>query len=74
MKKTSNYDKFWNGKELYELKRQYQDHLKRIGEESSPHHAHLFVWDKVPISGKYAGLTQRQIIIELAGELPYGND
>jgi len=71
-RKLSNTEKYWRWKKVEQLREEYEAFLKEKGMKKSPHSAQVFAMHKH--SGGYEGLTERQIIIELAGELPYMYD
>jgi len=57
-----------------QLRDEYEEFLKSKRMESSPHSAHVFAIQKLSGSHKYLGLSEQEIILHLAGELPYMYD
>lgn len=69
-KKPTVDEKFWRMKEISQLREEYDNFLKDEGKQQSPHTAHVFAMRKTSGSFRYLGLSGREIIMELAGELP----
>lgn len=57
-------------KEITQLREEYDNFLKDEGTQQSPDTAHVFAMRKTSGSFRYLGLSEREIILELAGELP----
>jgi hypothetical protein len=57
-----------------QLREEYAAFLAHEGKESTPDAACLFAIGKLSGNHEYLGLTERQLIIELAGALPYFYD
>ena len=55
-----------------QLKLEYEEWLKDVGKERSPHNAHEFAMEKLKINGgyDYMGKNDREIILLLENELP----
>lgn len=68
-------DNYWKAQTDIQVRDEYNRYLEEKGVISSPHYAHLFAMEKTSNDfQKYHGYDQRQLIIFLAGELPYMYD
>lgn len=73
-KKKSANELYWDMMYKKQLKEQYEAFLESEKMEPSPHSAHIFAMRKISGSYKYLGFKEREIILILAGELPYMYD
>lgn len=69
-KRPTSDDKFWRMKETSQLRKEYDNFLKDEGTQQNSHTAHVFAMRKTSGSFRYLGLSEREIILEFAGELP----
>ena len=72
-KKTPN-ELFWGAKEKQQIREEYERFLKAKGKENTPHNAHLFAIKAIGGGYNYMGMKERDLILFLAGELPYMYD
>jgi len=72
-KKTPN-ELYWDMKKKEQIREQYNRYLKEEGRENDPHSAHLFAMRKIGGGHDYMGMKERDLILFLAGELPYMYD
>jgi hypothetical protein len=56
------------------IRAEYSEFLKEQGKESSPDEAVLFAAKKIAGNYDYNGMKERELILFLAGELPYMYD
>jgi hypothetical protein len=73
-KGRSENEKYWDMMNGKQLRDEYAAFLQSEHMESSPHSAHIFAIRKLSGSHQYLGLSEREIILQLAGELPYMYD
>jgi hypothetical protein len=67
-------EKYWDMTKRKQLRAEYEEFLESEHMESNPHSAHVFAIQKLSGSHEYLGLSEREIILYLAGELPYMYD
>jgi hypothetical protein len=70
VKRTSDNEKYWRMKSIEQLRADYALFLSSEDKENTPHNAHIFAIQKLSGSREYMGLSEREIIITLAGSLP----
>ena len=72
--KKSHNDLYWDAKNKSKIKDEYKSYLERIGESSNPDNAQAFAITKIDGGFDYLGMKERDLILLLAGKLPYMYD
>ncbi len=70
-KKKSVNDLYWESKKEDQIRREYEKYLAREKRESDPDVASYFAAEKIAGGHEYRGYSERDLIILLAGKLPY---
>ena len=75
MSKQSDLDRqYWIAKEKQIVRDEYNLYLEEQGKESTPDAAALFAEIKIRGGYEYHGMKERELILFLAGSLPYMYD
>ena len=72
-KKTPD-ELYWQFREKEQAREEYERFLKAEGKENTPHNAHVFAIKMIGCGHDYMGMKERDLILFLAGELPYMYD
>lgn len=73
-KKNSITEKYWDMKKKGQIKEEYETYLQEEEQLPGPDSAQLFAIKKIAGGYDYHGLKERDLILLLAGELPYMYD
>jgi len=73
-KKRTPNEKYRDMIKEKQIKEEYAQYLIEKGKENSPHNAQLFAMEKIAGDYDYLGYKERDLILLLAGELPYMYD
>ena len=57
-----------------QIREEYNHFLAESGNENNSNSAHIFAMQKIAGGHDYQGMTERELILFLAGELPYMYD
>jgi hypothetical protein len=72
--KKSHNDLYWDAKKKSQIKDEYKSYLDRSGEQPNPDNAQAFAAIKIDGGFDYLGMSERDLILLLAGKLPYMYD
>jgi hypothetical protein len=72
-KETPN-QKYWDVLKQKQIRDEYAHFLTEEGRENDPHSAQLFAMKKIAGGFDYMGMRERDLILLLAGRLPYMYD
>ena len=72
-KRTHN-EKYWGMMKHQQIKKEYAQYLTEEGRRNDPHAAQLFAMKKIAGGFDYMGMNERDLILVLAGRLPYMYD
>jgi len=73
-KKNSTNEKYWDMRKKNQIKEEYEAYLQEEERRSGPDSAQLFAIKKIAGGNDYHGLKERDLILLLAGDLPYMYD
>ncbi len=72
-KKTPNR-LYWEAQIKEQIREEYEQYLEDEEKENTPHNAHLFAMKVIAGGHDYKGMKERDLILFLAGTLPYMYD
>lgn len=72
--KKPHNDLYWDAKKKSKIRDEYKSYLERTGESSNPDNAQAFAIMKIDGGFDYLGMNERDLILLLAGKLPYMYD
>ncbi len=73
-KKMSPNDLYWKAQVESQIKNEYKNFLEEENLKNTPDSAHLFAMRKISGNYDYHGKKERELILLLAGNLPYMYD
>jgi hypothetical protein len=73
-KRKSPNELYWESRKNQQIREQYEEFLQKGSHNRSLHSAHLFAMRVLGGSSRYLGYSERELILLLAGELPYMYD
>ncbi len=72
-KKTPNR-LYWEAQIKEQIREEYEQYLEDEEKENTPHNTHLFAMKVIAGGHDYTGMKERDLILFLAGTLPYMYD
>ncbi len=73
-KQKSSNELYWIMMEKNQVREEYNHFLADSGNEDNSNSAHICAIQKIAGSHDYKGMTERELILFLVGELPYMYD
>jgi hypothetical protein len=70
LKQKKHNELYWDAMKKNQIKEEYKRFLANSGEEDNSTSAHIFAMKMVAGNHNYQGMTERELILFLAGELP----
>lgn len=65
---------YWEAQIKEQIREEYEQYLRDKERENTPHNAHLFAMNVIAGGHDYKGMKERDLILFLAGTLPYMYD
>jgi len=65
---------YWEAQIKKQIREEYEQYLADGEKENTPHNAHLFAMTVIAGGHDYKGMKERDLILFLAGTLPYMYD
>lgn len=73
-KKNAPNQLYWEAQIKAQIREEYEQYLRGDGRENTPDNAHLFAIKVIAGGHDYKGMKERDLILFLAGKLPYMYD
>lgn len=73
-KKKTPDELYWDEKKREQIRLEYNNYLSVEGKDNNPHMAQIFATKMIAGGHDYMGMKERDLILLLAGELPYMYD